>query len=327
MASSSFAVVAENLRKRYGDTYALDGFNLSVEQGTVCGLLGPNGAGKTTAIRILATLIRLDEGQATVGGYDVASRPGEVRGRIGLVGQNAAVDEVLSGFQNLAMFGRLYHLSGKAARTRAGEMLERFGLADTGDKPVKAYSGGMRRRLDLAAGMMLAPVVLFLDEPTVGLDPRGRNEVWQAVRDLVSQGTTVLLTTQYLDEADQLASQISVIDTGKVIAEGSPSQLKSRLGGDRVEFVVHDDCQLSTAFQAVAGLGLAEPVVDRDARRVSVQVRDKSTALVQAVRLLDEAGVAVDDLALRRPTLDEVFLHITGHPAENPGKAEQEVNA
>jgi ABC-2 type transport system ATP-binding protein len=315
-------VIAENLRKRYGDKYALDGFTLTVQQGTVCGLLGPNGAGKTTAIRILSTLIKLDEGRATVGGYDVAGQPGEVRKRIGLVGQTAAVDEVLSGFHNLAMFGKLYHLGAKAARVRAGEMLERFGLADTGNKPVKAYSGGMRRRLDLAASMILAPVVLFLDEPTVGLDPRSRNEVWQAVRDLVSQGTTVLLTTQYLDEADQLAGQINVIDTGKVIAEGTPSELKSRLGGDRIEFVVHDDFQLPLAANAVTRLGLAEPVIDRDTRQVSVQVADKSTAVVQAVRLLDDAGVAVDDLALRRPTLDEVFLHLTGHKT-----ADQEVNA
>jgi ABC-2 type transport system ATP-binding protein len=315
-------VVAENLRKRYGDKYALDGFTLTVQQGTVCGLLGPNGAGKTTAVRILSTLIKLDEGRATVGGYDVASQPGEVRKRIGLVGQTAAVDEVLSGFQNLAMFGKLYHLGSKTARVRAGEMLERFGLADTGDKPVKAYSGGMRRRLDLAASMMIAPLVLFLDEPTVGLDPRSRNEVWQVVRDLVSQGTTVLLTTQYLDEADQLASQINVIDTGKVIAEGTPSQLKSLIGGDRIEFVVHDDLQLPVAVNAVTSLGLAEPVVDRDTRQVSVQVADKSTAVMQAVRLLDDAGVAVDDLALRRPTLDEVFLHLTGRKT-----ADQEVNA
>jgi ABC-2 type transport system ATP-binding protein len=327
VASGSFAVVAENLRKRYGGKYALDGFSLTVQQGTVCGLLGPNGAGKTTSVRILSTLVKLDEGQAAVGGYDVASQAREVRKRIGLVGQNAAVDEVLSGFQNLAMFGRLYHLGAKAARVRAGEMLERFGLADTGTKPVKAYSGGMRRRLDLAASMMLAPAVLFMDEPTVGLDPRGRNEVWQAVRELVSQGTTVLLTTQHLDEADQLASQISVIDTGKVIAEGTPSQLKSLIGGDRVEFVVHDDFQLPAAAKAVTGLGLAEPVVNRDTRQVSVQVEDKSTAIVQAVRLLDEAGVAVDDLALRRPTLDEVFLHLTGHSADATSKAEQQVSA
>ena len=327
MGSSNLAVVADGLRKRYGDKNALDGFNLTVPQGTVCGLLGPNGAGKTTSVRILATLVRLDEGRATVAGYDVASEPDKVRGRIGLVGQNAAVDEVLSGFQNLAMFGRLYHLDARTARTRAGEMLERFGLADTGSKPVKAYSGGMRRRLDLAASMILAPSVLFLDEPTVGLDPRSRNEVWQAVRDLVAQGTTVLLTTQYLDEADQLASQINVIDSGRVIAEGTPSQLKSQIGGDRVEFVVHDQFQVSLAAQAVAGLGLAAPTTDQDSRLVSVQVSDKGTALVEAVRLLDDAGIAVDDLALRRPTLDEVFLNLTGRPTTETDKSGQEVNA
>lgn len=327
MGVHDFAVVAEGLRKRYGDKYALDGFNLTVAQGTVCGLLGPNGAGKTTAVRILATLLRLDEGQATVAGYDVVRQAGQVRQRIGLVGQNAAVDEVLSGYQNLVMFGRLYHLSKKAAQLRATELLAKFGLSDTGSKPVKTYSGGMRRRLDLAASMILAPRVLFLDEPTVGLDPRGRNEVWQSIRALVSQGTTVLLTTQYLDEADQLATQISVIDTGQVIAEGTPSELKSRLGGDRIEFVVHDQFQIAPAARAVDRLGVAEPVIDQDARQVSVQVSDKSTALPEAVRLLDEAGIAIDDLALRRPTLDEVFLHLTGRYVEQVDKTGQEVPA
>ncbi|MCE7081121.1 ATP-binding cassette domain-containing protein [Streptomyces sp. ST2-7A] len=332
MSSSNLAVTAEGLRKRYGDKYALDGFDLTVPKGTVCGLLGPNGAGKTTAVRILATLLRFDEGRAVVAGHDVGREPAEVRHRIGLVGQNAAVDEVLSGYQNLVMFGRLYHLGAREAKARATAMLQQFRLTDTGSKPVKAYSGGMRRRLDLAASMILAPTVLFLDEPTVGLDPRSRNEVWQSVRDLVGAGTTVLLTTQYLDEADQLASQINVIDTGRVIAEGSPSQLKSLIGGDRIEFVVHDTAQLDAAARATARMGTTEPVVDTDRRQVSVQVSDKATALPEAVRLLDEAGIAIDDLALRRPTLDEVFLHLTGQHAERDedsgqAKTGQEVSA
>ncbi|GGQ86231.1 ATP-binding cassette domain-containing protein [Couchioplanes azureus] len=313
MQSSDLAVVAEGLRKRYGDKNALDGFNLTVPQGTVCGLLGPNGAGKTTSVRILSTLLRLDGGVARVAGYDVAKQPDKVRSRIGLVGQNAAVDEVLSGKQNLIMFGRLFHLNARQARQRADELLQQFGLADTGSKPVKAYSGGMRRRLDLAASMILAPAVLFLDEPTVGLDPRSRNEVWQAVRDLVSVGTTVLLTTQYLDEADQLASQINVIDQGRVIAEGSPTELKAQLGGDRIDIVVRDAHELPSAAQALSQLADARAVIDEDNRQVSVQVNNRRLALAEVVRTLDEMGVAINDLALRRPTLDEVFLHLTGN--------------
>ncbi|RBI96316.1 daunorubicin/doxorubicin resistance ABC transporter ATP-binding protein DrrA, partial [Micromonospora provocatoris] len=234
------AIVAEGLRKRYGDRAALDGFDLRVPPGTVCGLLGPNGAGKTTAVRILATLLRFDAGRAEVAGYDVAGQADRVRHRIGLVGQHPAVDEALSGRENLVIFGRLFHLDRAGARRRATELLDRFGLADAADRPVRTYSGGMRRRLDLAAGMILAPSVLFLDEPTTALDPRGRNEVWEAVRDLVRAGTTVLLTTQYLDEADQLADRVCVLDAGRVIAEGSPDALKSRLGGDRIELVVRD---------------------------------------------------------------------------------------
>ncbi len=254
----------------------------------------------------------------------------EVRRRIGLVGQNAAVDEVLSGRQNLVMFGRLHHLGRRAAAARADELLAEFGLSGTGAKPVSAYSGGMRRRLDLAVGVILAPQVLFLDEPTVGLDPRGRGEVWQAIRDLAARGTTVLLTTQYLDEADQLATQINVMDHGRVIAEGSPGELKSRLGGDRIEFVVHDRALIGTAARAVAPIGVTDPAVDPDAGRVSVQVSDGTGTLQETVRALDRAGVAVDDLTLRRPTLDEVFLHLTGgrsarsERAAEPGK---EVNA
>ncbi|MGA6166245.1 ATP-binding cassette domain-containing protein [Amycolatopsis magusensis] len=311
MSIQEVAVEADGLRKRYGDKRALDGFDLRVPRGSVCGLLGPNGAGKTTSVRILATLVRLDEGRARVGGFDVATEPHRVRRAIGLVGQHAAVDEVLSGYQNLVMFARLHHLEKRAARQRATELLGRFGLADTGNKPVKAYSGGMRRRLDLAASMILAPAVLFLDEPTVGLDPRGRNEVWEAVRELVADGTTVLLTTQYLDEADQLADRIAVIDHGRVIAEGSPAELKSRIGGDRIDVVPHDAADLAKAAEALKRVVGGEPDVDGDTRRISVRVAGHAAALPGVVRALDDAGVRLDDLALRLPTLDEVFLHLT----------------
>jgi ABC-2 type transport system ATP-binding protein len=239
VSSTRFAVVAEGIRKRYGQTEALDGFDLAVPEGAVYGLLGPNGAGKTTAVRILSTLLRLDAGRAEVAGFDVTHQAAQVRYRIGLVGQHAAVDEILSGRQNLEMFGRLYHLGARAAARRAEELLAQFALTEAAGKPAKQYSGGMRRRLDLAAGLVLAPPVLFLDEPTTGLDPRGRTEVWEAVRSLVARGTTVLLTTQYLDEADQLTDRISVIDHGRVIADGSPDQLKSKLGGDRIDVVLH----------------------------------------------------------------------------------------
>ncbi|WP_069160325.1 ATP-binding cassette domain-containing protein [Nocardia altamirensis] len=315
---SAAAVTAEGVRKRYGDKYALDSFDLAVPPGTVCGLLGPNGAGKSTSVRILATLLRFDSGHASVAGFDVARQADLVRSRIGLVGQHAALDEVLSGTQNLVMFGRLFHLTPRAAARRAAELLAQFGLADTGDKPVKVYSGGMRRRLDLAASMILAPAVLFLDEPTVGLDPRSRNEVWQAVRALVAAGTTVVLTTQYLDEADQLADRINVIDAGKVIAEGTPSELKSRIGGDRIEFVVHDRFRVAAAADAVRRLGTADPVLDADIRQVSMPVADKASALSAAVRALDDVDIRFDDLILRRPTLDEVFLHLTGNDTEPP---------
>ncbi|MCG8920587.1 ATP-binding cassette domain-containing protein [Actinokineospora sp. PR83] len=321
MGSSDLAVVAEGLRKRYGDKVALDGFDLSVPRGTVCGLLGPNGAGKTTAVRILATLQRFDGGRAEVAGYDVATDAAQVRYRIGLVGQNAAVDEVLGGHQNLVMFGKLYRLGAKAARQRADELLDQFGLAEVGGKPVKSYSGGMRRRLDLAAGMILAPSVLFLDEPTVGLDPRGRNEVWEAVRALVRQGTTVLLTTQYLDEADQLADRVSVIDTGRVIAEGTPDQLKTKTGGDRIDLAVHDREQLALAARTVEQLTGGTPELDEEDRKLSVRVANSDTSLIEVVRALDAAGVTAEDIALRRPTLDEVFLHLTGRRPVNEEEA------
>jgi ABC-2 type transport system ATP-binding protein len=321
MDTIGMAVAADGLSKRYGKVKALDGFELQVPPGAVCGLLGPNGAGKTTAVRILATLVRPDGGRARVAGFDVVREAREVRARIGLVGQNAAVDEELSGRQNLVMFGRLYHLPETGARARAVELLDRFGLADAADKPVKQFSGGMRRRLDLAASLILAPAVLFLDEPTTGLDPRGRNEVWEAIRALVRAGTTVLLTTQYLDEADQLADRICVIDAGRVIAEGTPTELKSRLGGDRLDIVVRDVTTLDRAAELVARVAGSTPDVDPDNRRVSAPVRNRMAALSEALRVFEGSGMEPEDVALRRPTLDEVFLHLTGHRAESAESA------
>ena len=318
------AVIAEGLRKRYGETMALDGLDLEVREGTVCGLLGPNGAGKTTAVRVLATLLRPDRGRAEVAGFDVVREAEEVRYRIGLAGQHAAVDEILTGRQNLAMFGRLYHLGTVEALSRADELLEGFGLAEAADRQAKDYSGGMRRRLDLAASFILSPQVLFLDEPTTGLDPRGRNEVWQAVRSLVAGGTTVLLTTQYLDEADQLADRIAVIDHGKAIAEGSPDGLKSRIGGDRIDVVVRGADELPAAASIVGRVCEAEPEIAADARRISAPVGDRVAGLTEVIRGLDAAGLRAEDIGLRRPTLDEVFLRLTGHRA---GVAEKEEDA
>jgi ABC-2 type transport system ATP-binding protein len=316
MGQGGSAVLAEGLRKQYGTVKALDGFDLAVPVGSVCGLLGPNGAGKTTAVRIFATLVRPDGGRAEVAGFDVVRHSDQVRYRIGLVGQSAAVDEVLSGRQNLVMFGRLFHLSPADARQRADELLERFALADTGNKPIKQFSGGMRRRLDLAASLILAPAVLFLDEPTTGLDPRGRNEVWEAIRALVQGGTTVLMTTQYLDEADQLADRIAVIDTGRVIAEGTPTELKARLGGDRIDVVLHRADALAAAAELVERIADAPAEIDRDNRRISAPVRQRMAALTEVLRALEGARIEAEDVALRRPTLDEVFLHLTGRRAE-----------
>jgi ABC-2 type transport system ATP-binding protein len=309
------AIRTEGLRKRYGGTAALDGLDLTVPPGTVRGLLGPNGAGKTTAIRILATLLRHDAGSAQVAGIDVARDPAGVRRRIGLLGQHAALDEILSGRQNLRTFGRLHHLGARDARIRADELLERFALTEAANRHVKTYSGGMRRRLDLAATLIMAPAVLFLDEPTTGLDPRARAEVWEAVRALVREGTTVLLTTQYLDEADQLAGTISVIDHGRVAAEGTPEHLKSLLGADRLDIVVRDAARITAAAGIIGQVSDAEPAIDHAARRVSVPVRHRVAALTGTARALEDAGIAAEDIALRRPTLDEVFLHLTGHPA------------
>ncbi|WP_376771238.1 ATP-binding cassette domain-containing protein [Streptomyces boluensis] len=324
-----YSVRAEGLRKRYGDKRALDGFDLAVRAGTVHGLLGPNGAGKTTAVRVLATLVRLDGGSATVAGIDVAADPRGVRRRIGLAGQYAAVDEILSGRQNLEMFGRLFHLGGRRARLRAAELLERFDLVAAADLTAGDYSGGMRRRLDLAASMILAPDVLFLDEPTTGLDPRGRGEVWDSVRALVAGGTTVLLTTQYLDEADKLASRITVIDQGRAIADDTPDGLKSTVGGDRLEVVAADPADLAAVTEAVARVADADAAPERDMaeRRVHAPVTDRVAALTEVARALQDQGVTVEDIGLRRPSLDDVFLRLTGHgagpsrtePASEPG--------
>ncbi|MGW6567205.1 ATP-binding cassette domain-containing protein [Streptomyces sp. NPDC054975] len=313
------AIVVEGARKRYGDKQALDGLDLVVGRGTVHGLLGPNGAGKTTVVRILATLLRADEGLVRVAGFDVRSQAAEVRRRMGLLGQHAAVDEELSGRQNLEMFGRLYHLGARRAGARADELLERFGLADTGRKPVKQYSGGMRRRLDLAASLITDPEVLFLDEPTTGLDPRGRGEVWESVRSLVGGGTTVLLTTQYLEEADQLADRISVVDRGRVVADGTADELKTKVGGDRIDVVLRDAGRLTeaAALLPAPASGIA---VDTDRRRISAPVTDRMAALAETVRALEAAGIEAEDIALRRPTLDEVFLHLTGDEARDAAR-------
>ncbi|MFH0521050.1 ATP-binding cassette domain-containing protein [Streptomyces sp. M41] len=308
------AITVEGARKKYdgkNGKHALDGLDLTVARGTVHSVLGSNGAGKTTLVRVLATLLRPDSGRIEVAGHDVLRQAYEVRLRIGLLGQHAAVDEELGGHQNLEMFGRLYHLGARHARVRAGELLERFGLADTGRKPVKQYSGGMRRRLDLAASLITDPEVLFLDEPTTGLDPRGRAEVWSAVRSLVGGGTTVLLTTQYLEEADQLADRISVVDAGRVVAEGTADQLKALTGGDRIDVVLRDAGQLGAAV-ALLPVPKDDVRVDADRRLLSAPVIDRMAALSGVLRALQEAGIEAEDVALRRPTLDEVFLHLTG---------------
>ncbi|MEV4789265.1 ATP-binding cassette domain-containing protein [Streptomyces tuirus] len=303
------AITVEGAEKAYGDKKALDGLDLTVARGTVHGVLGPNGAGKTTLVRVLSTLLRPDAGRVEVAGHDVVREAYAVRLRIGLLGQHAALDEELGGRQNLELFGRLHHLGARGARARADELLERFDLAGTGRKAVRQYSGGMRRRLDLAASLITEPEVLFLDEPTTGLDPRGRAEVWASVRSLVGGGTTVLLTTQYLEEADQLADRISVVDAGRVIAEGTADELKAETGGDRIDVILRHAGQLGAA---VALLPLTGVSVDADRRLLSAPVTDRMEALSGVVRALQEAGIEAEDVALRRPTLDEVFLHLTG---------------
>ena len=316
------AVVAKGLVKTYGDVRALDGLDLEVKQGTVLGLLGPNGAGKTTCVRILTTLLQADSGSATVAGFDVFKEPAKVKRVIGLTGQYAAVDEYLTGRENIDMVGNLYHLDPKWVKARADELLERFRLVDAADRPAKTYSGGMRRRLDLAASLIAKPEILFLDEPTTGLDPRSRLELWSVIEDLVNEGATVLLTTQYLEEADYLAEEIVVIDHGKVIAQGTSETLKDSVGGDRVEVVVADASQIGAATQALQAIGGSTPKVEEIDRRITVPVTGGSTVLVDVVRGLDSAGVVLEDLALRRPTLDDVFLSLTGRTAEEDEAAD-----
>ena len=308
---SDHTLTADGLRKRYGGLTALDGFDLAVAAGTIHGLLGPNGAGKSTAVKALATLIDFDGGTATVAGYDVRKQSRRVRERIGLVAQNVAVDEILGGRQNLVMFGRLYGLNTTDARARADDLLGTFGLTGAAERAVSTYSGGMRRRLDIAAGLIVTPAVLFLDEPTTGLDPRARNEVWGSVREIAGRGTTVLLTTQYLDEADQLASQISVMNHGRVIASGRPDTLKRQVGGDRVTVTLPQGEALGPLAERLSDAVGLPATADAEAHAVTFEAGTGVVALADIVRALDALGIAPDDLVLRRPTLDEVFLTLT----------------
>ncbi len=309
-------IKATGLVKAYGKVRALDGLDLAVPEGTILGLLGPNGAGKTTVVRILATLLEPDAGSAEVAGIDVCRDPGAVRARIGLSGQYSAVDEYLTGFENLDMVGRLYGLRRQRSRERARELLDQFGLAEASDRPVKTCSGGMRRRLDLAGALVAQPPVLFLDEPTTGLDPGSRVDMWEVIVDLVKAGTTLLLTTQYLEEADRLADDILVIDHGREIAHGSADQLKAQVGGERIEIVVARQADIAAGRAALANLATGPVTVDEHTRRLLAPVTGGADALVQALRRLDAQGIAVLDVALRRPTLDDVFLVLTGRAAE-----------
>ena len=318
-------IVAQGLEKHFGSTHALRGLDLDVAEGTILALLGPNGAGKTTAVRILTTLLKPDAGRAEVAGIDVIHHPNEVRRQIGVAGQNATLDEVLTGRENLEMIGRLFRLPASEARSRAAGLLERFDLLELADRVTKTYSGGERRRLDLAGALVAEPPVLFLDEPTTGLDPRGRLSMWDLIGGLAKGGATVLMTTQYLEEADLLADDIAVIDHGRLIARGTALELKQRTGGERLEILVTQEAQVPAAATALATLSGEEPFIDAAARHVSVPVSSHGGMLTRAVRELDAAGVEVDDVGFRRPTLDEVFLALTGKPASDEGSVPEEL--